>query len=256
MRHVERIAQAPRPPGTQAHARAVEMLTAELASLGLQPQVQETVAVRQRGNSLTGARVRNILARLPGTESGPAVLLVAHYDSRSTTRGAGDDMAGVAAILETLRALRAGSALGQDLIVLFSDAEEVGLLGARAFADQHPWMADVGLVMNFEGRGNRRRQHDVRERRGVWRAGARAARRCAVSVRQFVGRGGVSANAERHGLLGFPRCRCTRLELRVHRRLAGLPLGFGYPGTVGSAQRAAPRFVRAGADAAFRAIAI
>jgi hypothetical protein len=58
----------------------------------------------------------------------------------------------VATLLETLRALTAGPSLRNDVIGLFTDGEEIGLLGAKAFLE-HPWAADVGLVMNFEARG-------------------------------------------------------------------------------------------------------
>lgn len=81
-------------------------------------------------------------------------MLMAHYDSAPRAYGAADDGAGVAAILETARALRAGPALKNDIIILLTDGEEAGLLGANAFAASHPWMKDVGLIMNFEARGN------------------------------------------------------------------------------------------------------
>ncbi|MEM9380857.1 MAG: M28 family peptidase, partial [Planctomycetota bacterium] len=41
----------------------------------------------------------------------------------------------------------------RDVIFLFEDAEEHGLLGAEAFAAGHPWAADVGVVVNLEARG-------------------------------------------------------------------------------------------------------
>jgi hypothetical protein len=44
--------------------------------------------------------------------------------------------------------------LKNDIIFLFTDGEEVGLLGAKAFVDEHPWAKDVGLVLNFEARGS------------------------------------------------------------------------------------------------------
>ncbi len=152
---VEQLATDPRPLGAASHAQVREQLVAELVSLGLEPQVQATSIVVSRGPRLVGAQVHNLLARLPGTVGGPALLLMAHYDTRPTTAGAGDDMSGVATVLETIRAVRAGPPLARDVIVLLTDAEELGLLGARAFAEQHPWMADVGLVLNFEARGNR-----------------------------------------------------------------------------------------------------
>jgi hypothetical protein len=40
------------------------------------------------------------------------------------------------------------------VIFLFTDGEEAGLLGATAFVAEHPWVKDVGLVLNFEARGN------------------------------------------------------------------------------------------------------
>jgi hypothetical protein len=57
-------------------------------------------------------------------------------------------------MLETLRALKVGPPLKNDLIFLFTDAEEVGLLGAKAFIDEHAWAGDIGVVLNFEARGN------------------------------------------------------------------------------------------------------
>ncbi|TVY02015.1 M28 family peptidase [Cohnella terricola] len=42
-----------------------------------------------------------------------------------------------------------------DVILLMTDGEELGLLGAIAFMREHPWAKDVGLVLNFESRGNK-----------------------------------------------------------------------------------------------------
>src|SRR6185436_18317813 len=66
----------------------------------------------------------------------------------------GDDGAGVATLLETARALRAGPRLKNDVILLFSDGEETNLRGARLFVTEHPWIDGVRLVHNFEARGN------------------------------------------------------------------------------------------------------
>jgi hypothetical protein len=93
------------------------------------------------------------MARIPGTASSGAVLITAHYDSRELAPGAGDDASGVAAVLEAVRALGAGAPLRNDVIVLLTDSEELGLLGARAFVDEHPWLDDVAIVLSFEMRG-------------------------------------------------------------------------------------------------------
>ena len=80
--------------------------------------------------------------------------LQAHYDTVPVSPGASDDGAAVVSILETLRALKSSQPLRNDVIALFSDGEEVGLLGARAFVYQHPWAKDVGVVLNFDARGS------------------------------------------------------------------------------------------------------
>ncbi len=81
-------------------------------------------------------------------------MLSAHYDSRISGPGAADDASGVAAILESLRALKAGPPPERDVIALLTDGEEAGLLGADVFAAEHPWAKDVGVAMNFDARGN------------------------------------------------------------------------------------------------------
>lgn len=150
--HLEVIAREPRPVGSSAHAATRDYLQDQLQALGLETEVQRTLWVGQRyGNA---AIVENVVGRLPGHDSSGAILLVAHYDSVPSSPGAADNGAGVAAILEALRALRASSPLENDVLVLFSDAEEAGLLGAEAFAAEHPWMADVSLVVNLEARGS------------------------------------------------------------------------------------------------------
>lgn len=155
MRDVAELSRQPRPLGSPAHAAAREYLLGRLAALGLTPEVHETTVVRRRGeHQIRAARVRNLVGRRAGTVGGGAVLLVAHYDSRPNTPGAGDDASGVAVVLETVRALAQGSSLARDLIVVLTDGEELGLLGARGFAAEHPWMEEVELVLNFEARGS------------------------------------------------------------------------------------------------------
>ena len=96
----------------------------------------------------------NVMARLPGVESTGALVLMAHYDSVPTTPGANDDASGVAVVLETARALRQGSQLRNDVILLLTDGEEPApRYGASAFIDRHPWMDDIKLVVNLEAVG-------------------------------------------------------------------------------------------------------
>jgi len=147
------FATEPHPVGSAEHDRVREYLVSQLTNLGVLPEIQHTVGVTPRYQ--VAGTVENIVARLKGSSGATdAVALVAHYDSVAAGPGAGDDGAGVAALLETLRALRAGPALQNDLIFLFTDGEEDGLLGASAFVAEHPWAKDAHVVINFEARGN------------------------------------------------------------------------------------------------------
>jgi len=110
--------------------------------MGVDPEIQNAVDLD------------NIIAPLRGTDSGKAILVVGHYDTVATSPGASDDGAAVSSMLETLRALRAGPPLKNDVIFLFTDGEERGLLGAKAFVYKHPSARDIGVVLNFEARGN------------------------------------------------------------------------------------------------------
>ncbi|MDA0327873.1 MAG: M28 family peptidase [Gemmatimonadetes bacterium] len=147
------IARRPHPTGSPEHARVRTFLVDRLRALGLDPEVQTTTTVVQSSPVVRAATVRNIVARIPGSASTGALLITAHYDSRELSSGAADDGFGVVAIIEAVRAIQAGESLRNDVIVLITDAEELGLLGAKAFVDEHPWMSDVSLALSVEMRG-------------------------------------------------------------------------------------------------------
>ncbi len=154
MVHLVEIASEARPTGSPAHAEVREYLVDQLRGLGHEPEVQTATSFVSGGFFTRAATVRNVLARIPGAEAGGgAVLVTAHYDSREISRGAGDAGSGVVAILETVRALGEREPLRNDVIVLLTDGEELGLLGARAFVDGHPWLDDVVVLISLEMRG-------------------------------------------------------------------------------------------------------
>ncbi|RMH88386.1 M20/M25/M40 family metallo-hydrolase [Lysobacter pythonis] len=126
-----------------------------LRTLGLQPHVQSEFVVRPDPWGATAGIVHNVVVRLPGRVPGKAVLLMAHYDSVTTGPGAADNGASVAAVLEVLRIIKGHSTLKNDIVVVLTDGEEVGLLGAYAFVAKHAWAREVGVALNFEFRGNR-----------------------------------------------------------------------------------------------------
>ena len=152
-KHVEAISKKPHFVGSPAHSLVRNYIVNTLQDLGLEVQTQEAYSLTNRG-MLT--RPQNILARIPGSGDGKALLLMSHYDSAGhSSFGASDAGSGVATVLEGVRALLAeGSSPKNDIIILFTDAEELGLNGAELFVNEHPWAKKAGLALNFEARGS------------------------------------------------------------------------------------------------------
>jgi hypothetical protein len=146
--HVSAIARKPRNAGTEENLRVRAYLVAELSKLGLNARVLPATN--------NGVSLGNIYAEVAGTEGRrPLVLLVTHYDSVPSGPGAADCASGVATLLETARALRAGPLLRNGIALLFTDGEELGMPGARSFVRDYPELwRDTRVVLNLEGRGN------------------------------------------------------------------------------------------------------
>jgi hypothetical protein len=148
------ILRGPRPVGSEESERTRARLVERMRELGLEVDVQTATACGRALDWRRCAAVKNVVARLRGTASSrEAVALFAHYDTVPNTIGAADDGAGVATLLETARALRAGAPLAHDVIFVFDDGEEPAMLGAIAFVREHPWRGDVRVALNFEARG-------------------------------------------------------------------------------------------------------
>lgn len=147
------ITKEPHYVGTQNHEVVADFLVKELENLGLETSIQEGYTLTDWGNLV---KSKNILARIKGTANSKALLLLSHYDSapHSKSLGASDDGSGIVTILEGLRTyLHNNSQPKNDIIILFSDAEELGLNGAALFVTKHEWAKEVGLAINFEARG-------------------------------------------------------------------------------------------------------
>ncbi|MDD3721879.1 MAG: M28 family peptidase [Lutibacter sp.] len=151
---LKEITKKPHFTGSLEHEIVRNYLVSEFEKLGLQVEIQEQMAVNQKWRAATNTK--NILARIKGSEKGKALLLLSHYDSNPhSSLGASDAGSGVVVILEGVRAYLAKKEIPKnDIIICISDAEELGLLGANAFVNHHPWAKEVGLVLNFEARGS------------------------------------------------------------------------------------------------------
>ena len=151
--HVRNISKKPHGVGFEGHAEVREYIVEEMNKMGLEVQIQKGYTAGDWGNL---SKAINIMARIKGNGGEKALVLLTHYDSSPhSSLGASDAGSGVATILEGIRAFLASKKDHRnDIIVLFTDAEELGLNGADLFVNNHPWTKEIGLVLNFEARGS------------------------------------------------------------------------------------------------------
>src|SRR6202521_4014451 len=144
--------QRPQTAGSPENAVVRDRIIAELKLAGYAPEVQAVLQCGPAERNPGCTAVANIIAVHKGTGDGKALLASAHYDSVPAGPGVSDDGAGGAVGLELARAFSAKTTRN-DIIFLITDGEETGLRGARAFAERHPLIRRVGVVVNFEARG-------------------------------------------------------------------------------------------------------
>jgi Peptidase family M28 len=140
-----------RPIGTPANARARTYIIDQLRLFGFDVRVQEADA-RRASVGLT-ARVSNIIAVRPGRRS-EAIALVSHYDSVPAGPGAADDALGVGVSLEAARVLAARADRNWTLMILITDGEEAGLMGAAALVTDREVTSRLQAYVNIEAIGS------------------------------------------------------------------------------------------------------
>jgi hypothetical protein len=139
-----------RPIGTPANARAREYIVDQLRQFGFEVRVQE--AESRRASIGRAARVANIVAVRQGSRS-EAVGIVCHYDSVAAGPGAADDGLGVAVALEAARVLAARANPTWTVMVLVTDGEEWGLMGAAALTTDRDVMRRLNAYINLDSIG-------------------------------------------------------------------------------------------------------
>lgn len=160
MSDVKAIARAPHPVGSVENARVRRYLGDRLRALGavvaeqpvpLGAKSLERLA-KWSGRTEKGVIGHNLIGTIMGRDrTAPAMVLMAHHDSVWGSPGAADDAMGVAAALEIARAVRARGQPERNLVLVFTDSEEIGLDGSKAFFDRSAHR--VGVVVNMEARG-------------------------------------------------------------------------------------------------------
>ncbi|MFT7685781.1 MAG: hypothetical protein ACI9FB_001126 [Candidatus Azotimanducaceae bacterium] len=142
----------PHPTGSALNKIVRARIIKNLLDNGIEAETQKTWACAFRFSSC--AFVENIIAVIPGRSEGPVVALMSHYDSVPMAPGAGDDGAAVAAMLETARILKAEAPFEHSILLVFTDAEEQGLIGAEGFFANSQYAKNIGILLNYEGSGS------------------------------------------------------------------------------------------------------
>jgi hypothetical protein len=152
--HIKEMSKEPHYVGSFDHRRVKTYITKSLQQMGLEVRIQKTTIANQ---ALRFTQVENIIAKIDGSDkSRQPLVLLSHYDSAPyASLGASDSITGVAVILEGVRAFISSNIKpANDIIIVITDAEEIGLLGAKAFVNKHHWANNIGMVLNFEARGS------------------------------------------------------------------------------------------------------
>jgi hypothetical protein len=134
-------------------ARWGELVTAAGAA-DFRPEPLDLNATLEATSAPGTVRTHNLVARLPGKRADAgAVMLLAHWDHFGSCgradapdricNGAVDNASGLAVLTELARRLAAGPRPERDVYFLATTAEEWGLLGAQAFADNPPMPLDT-----------------------------------------------------------------------------------------------------------------
>lgn len=153
MQHARVLVEiGPRPGESDAAKRAASYIEQQLGARAERGHVGtvdlpaiEVMGVVYRDAHRTLTTDHNIIARYG--PPGPAVLVMAHYDSVRTSPGAIDNAAAVGVVLELARVL-AAEPPKQAVILAFTAREEDGLIGAEALAAQMG--ADVAFAISLD----------------------------------------------------------------------------------------------------------
>jgi hypothetical protein len=100
-----------------------DAIVAQLGTLGVEPELEPFGEGRAAGT--------NVLVTLPGSGAGKTIVIGAHLDRVGVGRGAVDNGASCAVLIELIAAFKASPLARSTLRVVFFDREENGLVGSR-----------------------------------------------------------------------------------------------------------------------------
>jgi len=152
--YLEGIASTTHPIGSIENQKVRDYIVRILENEGLEVRIEKGyIRNSWKPTFVKMAYVENIIATLRGTDpNSKKVVIAAHYDSVFEGPGAADDGYAVASMIETVKLLK-DQPRKNDIELLITDGEEMGLLGAQHYA-KHNDLSNIGVFLNFEARGN------------------------------------------------------------------------------------------------------
>lgn len=149
-----------REAGTKWSRMAAKYIISEFERIGYDVSVQD---ISDKEFESYPQKMENILATLPGEESGKYVIVGAHYDHLGCTEagihyGADDNASGIATILTLAKMVKASGITPKYTLVFCAwDGEEKGLLGSKYFVKNWYENREAGdsicHYMNFDMMG-------------------------------------------------------------------------------------------------------
>src|ERR1700735_2563362 len=138
------------PMGSAASVKGRDLIVQRLTALGYTTELQTGLSCNDFGACGTPTNIVATRGEFTGKD---AVMLAAHYDSVPAGPGASDDGVGVANLLEIARVLTVTPTPRHPIVLLVTDGEEAGLLGASLFTRDHPLAKHIWAAVNMDTRG-------------------------------------------------------------------------------------------------------
>lgn len=148
IQHAFACSQETHPAGSKNNERVAEYILGQLQEMGVEAEYVKKPAIH--GNHIQLRKA--VIGRIPGKANTGAIAFSAHYDSVPYGPGATDDIGGCIAMLETARAFMNLPRMNNDLLFVFTDAEEMGGYGAAGFCE-HPLAKNIGIMNELDVRG-------------------------------------------------------------------------------------------------------
>ena len=143
----------------------VAKLRLDASAVQFAPYALGITATFEATSRETRIRTHNLIGRIPGRNpNAGAVLMIAHWDHFGECaqapaedlicNGAIDNASGLAVVTEAARILAKGRPMDRDVYIVATTGEELGLLGAMAFAENPPIPLDrIVAAFNVDSTG-------------------------------------------------------------------------------------------------------